>query len=139
MDLFILANPGRDENSFTLVLAFIYNLAILLGIIDGTKVRWGYNIGHKIIKVLVVDRLQIILCYYDSCRCNFHLDRIYFTMFHHVTRYRFLVYREELGNGEYGDVWFPKYMPYAKELHLISKNVKIINDDSEKKHPKEST
>ena len=101
------------------------------------EARWGYNrTNHSnLIKVVEVGRLQIIFGYFGSCRCNFHLDRKYFYGFHHVTRYRFLVYHKKLADGRYEDIWFPLYIPFAKELRIITKTIKIDND-LEKKYPK---
>ena len=137
VDLFILADPKRHEGKFDAIMHFMHHL-IIYSEPRIFNVSWGYNATNtkNLIKVATVGRLQIILIYFGSCRCNFHLDRKFFYNFHHVTRYRFYVYHRQLANGLYQDVWFPVYIPFSKELRLVTKTIKInICEDEKTKYP----
>ena len=94
-----------------------------------------YSHTFEIIRVIDIGRLQIIFCFHPSCRCNFHLDRKFFMDFHHVTRYRLLVYHKKSDNGQLYDLWFTVYIPYAKELGLITETIQI-DKNAIKNYPK---
>ena len=53
----------------------------------------------------------------------FILTAFLFSSFYHVTRYRLMIYQEKVDNDEYVDVAIPKYIPWAKELGLVTKNI----------------
>ena len=142
VDLFIVADPKRSYDMFDKLMHFMHHLNIYMD--KKHEAYWRYNSTNSknLIKVLTIGRLQLIFIYFASCRCNFHLDRNFFYNFHHVTRYRFYVYHKKLANGLYQDVWFPVYIPFAKELRIITKTVQIddiIENDDREKYPQKHT
>ena len=135
VDLFILADPKKNEENFTKILQSVTNLCRSHPQKRSRSQREDfYSRSFKIIRVIDVGRLQIILCYHPSCRCNFHLDRKFFIDFHHVTCYRLLVYHKK-SDWQFYDLWFTVYIPYAKELGLITETIQI-DKNAKNEYPK---
>ena len=137
VDLFVLADSEKNEKNFDKLLKCISDLCVSHPQKPSRTERREefYSRTFKIIRVLDVGRLQIIFCFHPSCRCNFHLDRKSFMDFHHVTRYRLLVYHKKSDNGQLYDLWFTVYIPYAKELGLITETIQI-DKNAIKNYPK---
>ena len=126
VDLFVLPDPKKNEKNFNKLIKCISNLCVSHPQKRSRTEREEFYLRtFKIIRVIDIGRLQIIFCFHPSYRCNFHLDRKFFINFHHVTRYRLLVYHKKSDNGQLYDLWFTVYIPYAKELGLITENIQI--------------
>ena len=86
IDVFIPVDVEREPELFTSIAETLMSIQIIN---DKTQQRL-YTYTRDIIQVTTVGRLQLILKFYASCPCHFHLDRFFFSTFHHATRYRLL-------------------------------------------------
>ena len=75
----------------------------------------------KIVTVFDVGKIQIIIKDYNFCRCDYHINRYFFSDFHAVTRFRFLVF--DINDDESSEeVFFPMFIPFDDQLGILVKS-----------------
>ena len=89
---------------------------------------------NGIYTVVDVGRLQFIVKHYEQeCSCMYHIDKYFFSSFHHVTRWKLLV-MSKLINEKESDIILPKYIPFKEDCGVITERI-IIESDDEKRYP----
>ena len=127
VDVFVLWNPPvHGFQWFPLLRILDPNYAFMN---DGYLYEDAFRIAN-------IGRLQIIVMKYENpCRCVFHVDKLFFEDWHHVTRYELLVFQTINKHGLKKDVYTPKYIPYNEDDGIITETIRIPKALDEKKYP----
>ena len=124
IDIFILVNPLKSPGLYQKILQTLI-------VLNKSKITHPYlRTSKRIMYVCNVGKLQFILINWFNCICHFHIDRLFFTGFHFITRYRLLVIR-----GKNKDILIPKYIPSRKEEGIIAEYIPIPEHFDKKKYP----
>ena len=121
VDIFVLVNMRDWIN-----VLFWDAVTALIGRENERRTRYVDKIT-KIITVFDVGKIQIIIKDFNFCRCDYHINRYFFSDFHAVTRFRFLVFDEN--DDECSEkVFFPMFIPFDDNLGTLVKSNFIEKD-----------
>ena len=109
----------------------------MLGDGDNRKERkLIYSSLNGICTIVNIGKLQIIVKEYDHyCYCMYHIDSLFFRHFHHVTRWKLIVFSShDVKSGMKKDVVLPKYNPFNEQMCVVTEMI-TIERNSEKSYP----
>lgn len=129
IDIFILWNPNLE---YSTSIEVVHAALEYINTEREEKKAYDCSYYHNssmdgIMRISNIGKLQFILKEYEhTCHCMFHLDRYFFRTFHHVTRWKLLVFPIKDNTGsKLWDLVVPKYISYEEERGVVTKEITI--------------